>query len=400
MADVAGDAEFDGSAAMLSQDLLADLFDLAEPQPKYRRLLEECPVLRPADGMVVVSSRSAADSVLRQSTDYRAGGIVNLGNTRPLIPLSIDPPDHRTYRKILDPLFTPKKMEAMEADITARVNRFIDAFVDRGACHFTDELAVPFPSSVFLGLMGLPWEELPTFLRLKDGILRPGGDSDDAEERMRIQNETGQEIYAYFNAILDERAGQPRDDILTELLNAEVDGDRLTREEVLDICFLFLIAGLDTVTDSLTCFYAFLAQHPTHRARMSEDPQVIPKAVEELLRWETPVTSVFRGALADGDLEGCPYKAGDIMSVSLGAANLDPAVIEDPFEVDFDRATNPHIAFGGGIHRCLGSHLARRELRVTLREWHRRIPDYELAPGIELRFPMGLRSVENLQLVW
>jgi cytochrome P450 len=397
---MAVDSEFEGSAAMRSQEILADLFDLAEPQPKYRRLLEECPVLRAADGMVVVSSRAAVDSVLRQSDSFQSSGIVNLGNVRPLIPLSIDPPDHRKYRKILDPLFTPKKMEAMEEDITTRVNRFIDVFADRGECHFTDEFAVPFPSSVFLGLMGLPWEELPTFLRLKDGILRPGGGTEDVDERMRIQNDTGQKIYAYFNAILDERDKQPRDDILTQLLQAEMDGDRLTREEVLDICFLFLIAGLDTVTDSLTCFYAFLAQHPEHRRRIGQDPSLIPNAVEELLRWETPVTSVFRGAIAEGDLEGCPYKAGDVMSVSLGAANLDPAVIQDPFDVDFERATNPHIAFGGGVHRCLGSHLARRELRITLREWHRRIPDYELAPGLELQYPMGLRSVENLQLVW
>jgi cytochrome P450 len=163
---------------------------------------------------------------------------------------------------------------------------------------------------------------------------------------------------------------------------------------------LFLIAGLDTVTDSLTCFYAFLARNAEYRRRIAQDASIIPRAVEELLRWETPVAGALRVATTDGEVIGCPVKAGDMVSVMLGAANVDPAEFEDAFEVNFDRETNRHIAFGGGVHRCLGSHLARRELRVTLREWHRRIPEYQLKPGIELHYPAGLRSVENLELVW
>jgi cytochrome P450 len=381
-------------------DSLEDLFDLAVPQPKYRAILEQDAAIRPVDGFVLAASRAAVDSVLRSPETFTSRGVVWLGNVRPLIPLSVDPPDHSKYRKILDPLFAPKRMDAIEDDVSERVNRFIDEFVDRGECNFSEELAIPFPSSVFLGLMGLPWDELDTFLRLKDGILRPGGGFAEPEERDRIQKATGQEIYAYFDAILDERAGAPRDDILTLFLNAQVEGERLSREEILDICFLFLIAGLDTVTDSLTCFYAFLAQHPDFRRRIVEDPEVIPRAVEELLRWESPVPGSPRQATVDTDIMGCPVKAGDIVQVSYGAANVDPAEFADAEVVDFDRAVNRHIAFGAGVHRCLGSHLARRELRVALREWHRRIPEYELKPGVELRYPMGLRSVENLQLIW
>ena len=381
-------------------DAVADLFDLAVPQPKYQALLAQAPAIRPMDGFVLASSRQVVDEVLRNPATYTSRNVVWLGNVRPLIPLSVDPPEHVKYRKLLDPLFAPRKMDAIEADIAARVHHFMDAFADRGSCHFTDELAVPFPSAVFLGLMGLPWEELDTFLRLKNGILRPGGPTSDVEERKRIQDETGQEIYRYFDAILDERQKEPREDILTLFLQAEVDGERLTREEILDICFLFLIAGLDTVTDSLTCFFAYLAQHPEHRRRIAEDPAVIPRAVEELLRWESPVPGVPRMATTDTELGGCPVKKGDMVNVSIGAANVDTAEFPDAFTVDFDREVNRHIAFGGGVHRCLGSHLARRELRVTLREWHRRIPEYELKPGIELHYPMGLRSVENLELVW
>jgi len=384
---------FDASAAF-------DFFDLAEPQPKYRALLEGGGIVFPAEGMVVVGSREAADHALHASEIFSAEGVVNLGNVRPLIPLGVDPPRHSKYRKILDLLFAPKRMDALEADVTARVNWFIDAFVERGECHFTNELAVPFPSSVFLGLMGLPWEELDTFLRLKDGIMRPGGATTDAEDPARIRHETGQEIYRYFDAILDERAADPRDDILTHFLTAEIDGEKLTREEILDICFLFLIAGLDTVTDTLTCSFAFLAQHPDHRRQVAEDPSSIPAAIEELLRWETPVPNVIRVAKTDTELGGCPVKAGSFVMVNLGAANLDTGDMVDAFDVRFDRTENRHIAFGGGVHRCLGSHLARRELRIAMHEWHRRIPDYELQPGLELEYPVGLRSVENLQLRW
>jgi cytochrome P450 len=390
----------DAEAFTGKEDWLTGLFDLAEPHPKYEAMLAAGEVLAPADGMVLVAGRAAVDETLRNHQLFSAEGLVNLGNVRPLIPLGVDPPRHTRYRRLLDQLFSPKRMDALEEDVADRVNRFIDSFIGRGGCHFTRDLAVPLPSSVFLGLMGLPWEELGTLLRLKDGILRPGAGAADGEERIRIQHETGQEIYAYFDAVLDERSPAPRDDILSHLLVAEVDGVRLTREEVLDICFLFLIAGLDTVTDSLTCSFAFLARHTDHRRMLASDPSLIPAAVEELLRWETPVPNVFRVAVADTELRGCPVKAGTVVAVSLGAANLDAQTAEAPHDVQFDREANRHLAFGGGVHRCLGSHLARRELRVTMREWHRRIPEYGLKPGLELHYPTGLRSVENLELVW
>ena len=383
-----------------NEEGMDDLFDLAEPQPKYRALIEIGGVVEPTEGFTVVASRAAVNEVLGDPGTFTSRDIVQLGNVRPLIPLSVDPPEHKKYRRILDPLFAPKKMDAIEDDVASRVNHFIDGFVDRGSCHFTEELAVPFPSAVFLGLMGLPWEELDTLLRLKDGIMRPGGGGLGADEQVRIRDETGAEIYAYFDAILDERQRHPEQDILTGFLGAEVDGEQLTREEILDICFLFLIAGLDTVTDSLTCFFAYLGRHPEHRRQIVEDPSVIPRAVEELLRWETPVAGTARLATGDSVVTGCPINAGSLVFVSIGAANVDPAEFEDSFAVRFDREVNRHLAFGGGVHRCLGSHLARRELRVALREWHRRIPEYEVKPGLELEYPPGLRMVQNLELVW
>jgi cytochrome P450 len=386
-------------ATVENYDVLADLYDLAAPQPKYRALIDRAGAHCPTPGVAVLVSRHAVETALRDPATFTSEGFLDLGNTRPLIPLSVDPPKHVKYRKIMDPLFAPRRMDEAEADITERFNHFVDGFIDRGGCHFTDELATPFPSAIFLGLMGLPWDELDTLLRLKDGIMRPEpGAAPDVQAGIR--RATGAEIYAYFDEILDERAQDPRDDILTRFLNAEIDGDRLTRDEILDICFLFLIAGLDTVTDSLTCMFAFLAQHPEHRAQIVAEPSIIPAAVEELLRWETPVTQVPRMATADTEVSGCPITKGTFVSVMIGAANVDPAELDDGDQVRFDRDVNRHLAFGGGVHRCLGSHLARRELRVALQEWHRRIPEYELKPGIDLRYPPGLRSVENLELVW
>lgn len=398
----------DSSGAGYLEVGMEALTNLAVPQPQWRAVIEhQGGVLQPMEGTTVTFSRELVEHVLRHHELFSSNGGLDLGNVRPLIPLNVDPPDHSKYRKILDPLFTPKRMDAQEAAITSRVNHFIDTFIDRGECNFSEEFAELFPSAVFLGLMGLPWSELDTMLRLRDGILRPdridpmAGFEMDA--RRAVMRATGQDIYDYFNAILDEREREPADDILTHFTTAEIDGDRLTREDILDICFLFLIAGLDTVSDSLTCFYAFLAQHPEHRRQLVEHPEVIPNAVEELLRWESPVPGgVPRIATRDCVLpNGTEVKAGEAVMVSYGGANIDPTEFPDGFDVRFDRDVNRHLAFGGGVHRCLGSHLARRELRITLREWHRRIPEYRIKPGHEeLEYAAGLRHVKDLTLVW
>ncbi len=392
----AGEETVDGSLLILANEALSDS---ADPQPRYQ-LLVEAGVVEAMPGVYMVASREAVEATLKNSEVFSSEGFLELGNVRPLIPLSVDPPRHLKYRKILDPIFAPKQMDAIEGDVTERVNHFIDMFIDRGECHFTHEFAEPFPSSVFLGLMGLPWEELGTFQRLRDGILRPGTIDMEPEERLQIQRDIGQELYAYFDNILDERLEEPRDDILTRFNTAEIDGERLTRDEILDICYLFFIAGLDTVTDSLSCFFAFLAEHPGHRRQLVDNPEIIPSAVEELLRWETPVPNVPRQAKSACPVAGHSIPEGGFVLVNVGAANVDPAEYPDAMDVRFDRAVNRHLTFGGGVHRCLGSHLARRELRVTLREWHRRIPDYGLKPGLELRYAPGLRLVENLELVW
>jgi cytochrome P450 len=214
------------------------------------------------------------------------------------------------------------------------------------------------------------------------------------------QKRTAEAIYAYFDEVLDERELERRDDLLSRFLDASVDGQRLTREDILDICFLFLIAGLDTVTASLDCLFAYLAEHPDQRRQLVDDPSLVPAAIEELLRWETPVMGVVRVALEDTEVSGCPVHEGDMVMVMLASVNTDEAELPDADVVRFDREANRHLAFGGGVHRCLGSHLARLELRVALREWHRRIPEYAVAEGHTLAYTSGIRSIDHFPMTF
>jgi len=371
------------------------------PQPVYRDMRAAMRVV-PMDGSVVLGGRAEIDEALQNAEVFSSNmSAVDLQNIRPLIPLQIDPPHHKKYRKVLDPLFAPRKMTELEAPVTELVNDLIDQFGDRTDINFANDFSTRFPTHVFLTLLGLPLDDLPTFLAMKDGIIRPNhvvGTPFGTHKAVAHQKATADSIYRYFDSVLDEREREPRDDLLSEFLVTEVDGTPLTRHEILDICFLFLIAGLDTVTATLDCMFAFLAGHPDHRRQLVDDPGVIPAAVEELLRWETPVMGIVRAAVADAEIGGCPIAKGDHVIALIGSANTDDAFFEDADEVRFDRESNRHIAFGGGIHRCLGSHLARLELRIALREWHRRIPDYSVAEGVELEYTAGIRSIEDFPM--
>ena len=376
-------------------------FDLdpADPQSIYNMLREHSPVLRTEQGGTMIARHEDVEFALRHAELFSSDmDAISIGNVRPLIPLQINPPEHVKYRRLLDPLFAPKQVALLENDVRKLSNQLIDDFIDTGECEFNGAFAIPLPCTVFLRLLGLPLEDLDLFLQFKNNIIRP--ETRDQEEYEKIQAETGQQIYAYFDKVLDERERQPRDDMLTGFLEADVDGNRLTREDILDICYLFLLAGLDTVTASVGCMVSYLAQHPEQRQRLVDDPSQIPGAVEELLRWETPVPGVPRVVAEDVELGGEHLEPGERVTVLLGSANIDEHGFPEPENVDFERPANRHLAFGGGVHRCLGSHLARLELRVALEQLHERIPDYSIKPGEEPQYTMGIRAVEHLPLVF
>jgi cytochrome P450 len=377
----------------------------ANPHPMLAELRAQGPVVELMPGFVQAVGRGPSETVLRNHEVFSSVTPTPIGGAhRPLIPIQLDPPQHKGYRKVLDPIFAPRVINPMVDPITDLINEHIDGLIERGECIFDHEVAVPFPSQVFLTVAGLPLSDLSFLLKLKDGILRPGYVEglalDDVEGRSKINAATVEQIYEYFQTAIDDRRANPRDDMMTLFTTTEVDGEKLSDSDILDTCFLFLIAGLDTVTDSLTLMFVHLAQHPEVRRQIVENPDLIPNAVEELLRYETPVGGVFRMANQDTEIDGVAIAAGTMVGVSLASANTDPQFMADAGVVRFDRDANAHFAFGGGVHRCLGSHLARRELQIVLREWHRRIPDYEIKPGTELIWPPGLRSVENIHLTW
>jgi cytochrome P450 len=399
-----GDGEERGMSSYEATTPSAGFADTAaDPQPAYRAMREAAAVLPFEGNMVIVCRRGEIEEAFRHPDLFSSNmSAVDLQNVRPMIPLQIDPPDHKKFRKILDPLFAPRRMAELEEPLTRLVNDLMDRFEGRDEIDFAAEFSIPFPSQVFLTLLGLPLDETPRFLAMKDGIIRPEhvtGSVRGSEVAVAHQRASANSIYAYFDDVLDQRQIEGQDDILTTFLHTEVDGHSLTREDILDICFLFLIAGLDTVTASLDCFFAYLARHPEQRRQLAEDPSIIPAAVEELLRWESPVTTVARVAVEDTELGGCPIKAGQHVNVLIGSANTDDAEFGDGDEVRFDRDPNRHLAFGGGIHRCLGSHLARHELRVALREWHRRFPDYSIKPGHALSYTPGVRSIDHFPMI-
>jgi len=374
------------------------------PQEIYAEQLRSCPVQHDPDG-VMISRMADVLQINRHPDILGAGGATaphgTMGAERPLIPLDLDGPVHLQYRRMLDPVFAPKRIAALEPAIRALTDSLIDGFVDRGHAEFFGEFCTPLPSNIFVNMMGVPAEHIPRFLAFKDDVIRPQGQT--MEEVFEFAREAGRKTYAYFDELLDERdaAGEIREDLIGYLMAAEVDGHRLSRLELLDICYLLMIAGLDTVTSSFSCIIAWLAQHPAERAWILEDPARWPEAIEELMRYESPVFHGTRLATAEVEIGGNPYPAGTGFKISWAAANLDPEAFPDPLTVDLQRNPNKHIGFASGFHRCLGSHLARLELRVALEQLHRRIPDYRVAAGQDIVYSaVGVRLAGYLPLEW
>jgi cytochrome P450 len=401
---VGGDADriIDTQAAETMGADLAAALAVAEPQAVYSAITAS-PMLSLPGGMFVVGAASSVDALTRNHHVRGSGAIGNTGGAeRPLIPLDIDRPEHTKYRKLLDPIFAAKAIAHLESDVRELADELIDTFIERGRADIYDEFCAILPSTIFLRLMGIPASDLDYFLDFKNDLLRdfPGETARAREERMKA---AGKRCYSYFDAVLDDREakGIAGEDLLGRFLCAEVDGHRLTRENILDICYLLMIAGLDTVAASLSCIIAWLARHPEERRRVVADPAMWPDAIEELMRWETPVPGGTRTPTEEMQIGGETVPAGTHVSVLWAAANLDPEKFNDPLTVDLTRRPNAHYSFAAGFHRCLGSHLARMELRAALDQFHKRIPEYRLLDGIELTYEaIPVRLARPLPLMW
>jgi cytochrome P450 len=398
---MAGDA-----VGPVADGLRFDTLPMAEDRTvAYAMIRARGAVARGRRGGYILTSSQHAGYALKHPELFSSKQAFDLvGSPLPMVPIAFDPPEHSRYRRILQPFFSPRGTAAWQPQVRELVSRLIDGFTRRGECDVVAELAVPLPAEVFLTLFGLPLADRDRLIAWKEGLLASpvlvGTEPQPRPTEQAIQ--AGTELFEYLVNHIDERrrAGAVTDDLLGQLL-ADTSQERLTDEELLGLSFLFVLAGLDTVTSALSTAFATLAAQPELRRRWAADPAVIPNAVEELLRTDGPVVFVPRIAVQDVEVAGQTIPAGASVQVALAVANRDPAEHDDPDQVDFARQER-HLAFGGGPHRCLGSHLARMEMREVLAEWHRRIPEYQLAPGYRPRvpWPTGLVGLDSLPLVF
>lgn len=317
-----------------------------------------------------------------------------------MIPIMLDPPEHTKWRKALGSYFTPKRAEEMRPRITAVANELIDSFIEAGECDFVRDFSTRFPTTIFLEFMGLPPEELDKFLAWNSRAMR-GAQPDTPAAGDQIAAVL--EVVEYLWTVVQERRENPDlagDDLISRSREWLIDGEPPNDQDLLMCCLVIYMAGLDTVNAMLSYFFFHLATHPENRDRIVADPAVIPHAIEELMRAHG-IIKVGREVMIDHEVAGCPVRAGTVVMLPTMAAGRDPEVYPDAAEVRFDREAIRHNAFGGGPHRCLGSHLARVELAVALQEWHRRIPDYKVADLSKVTERSGQASgIDTLPLAW
>lgn len=309
-----------------------------------------------------------------------------------LIPQELDPPIHRKFRNVLDPYLSPKAVLKLEKDIRGLANDLIDKFIDRGECEFTNEFARPLPVTVFLRFMGLPLEMTDTFVKWVVSLIAFA----DRDKAVQIMGE----IEEYLTGVIEEKRQKPDDGAISHIVHGRIDGEPLKERDIYGFVFFLFIAGIDTVYAALNNTWVWLARNPDRRHEMIADPGNIDNQAEELLRI-FGVTFSGRKVTKDFEFAGLQLKKGDNLMSLLPACNYDPDVFPNPREVRFDRPRTPILTFTGGVHACMGAHLARLEFKIALQEWLRRIPDFELKPGTEIVYPpSGVIGPAAVPLVW
>jgi camphor 5-monooxygenase len=309
------------------------------------------------------------------------------------IPANSDPPEHASYRMLFNSSFSPKSIRGLEDRIRGLAIKLIESFRKDGRCNFTTVYAEVFPIQIFLSMMELPNEDAPMLLRCAHKMF--GATATETSVADSIQT-----LSNYLRPWVELRLGKGGNDLHSRLINGRINGRSLTTQEAAQVSLTALLGGLDTVSVSLGFFMLFLARNPSYRSELTANESTIPAAVEELFR-RFPIAIMAREVKSDIDYDGVEMKQGEMVLWPAPLANLDDRVNERPMDIDFHRTFSEYVTFGAGAHKCVGQHLARTEMRITIEEWLKRIPEFAIEPGYEITCSGGCAaSVASLPLVW
>ena len=367
--------------------------EMADPFPLLAEGRSKCPVTHSDlhDGYWVLFTYEDVGHVARNPLTFCSSlglGIPDHGFPLRLPPIETDPPHHIQYRGPLLELFSPGAVARLEPQIRAIVTDLIDSFIDRGEADLATELTIPLPNIVIPRLFNLPAEDGAKFHDWAERLLGVTSDFDAALE-----------MFAYFVGVFEDRVATPRDpesDFPSMILEIKIDDAPITVDQAAGMMCALVSAGVDTTANAGAHIFDLMSKDPTLRDQLIADPGLIPQAIEEFVRYITPVATEARVTTTEAQIRETKIAAGDRITVNWIAANHDPAEFDHPDSINFQRSPNRHYGFGAGPHRCLGAHLARLELRVLLEEVLRRIPDFKVdESGVE-RFSGVTRGIGHL----
>lgn len=371
----------------------------ADRRVGWASLRDTAPVVKVGDLYWITRRDDVVKALKSPETFSSEKAFDQLGSPLPLVPIAFDPPEHTRFRKILQPFFSPRALGEILPALQAQAVGLIDSIVGRDECDAVAEVAIPYPSQVFLTFFGLPLEDSEQLIAWKDTVISfAGGDNlDDVDIQPAI------DLMVYLDNTIRARRQNPGNDLLSNLLKGDssVDLEPLDDGEALGLGFLFVLAGLDTVTATLGFALLELARNPELRASLAADPGLIPEFVEEIVRLEPPAPVVPRTTTREVEVAGVTLPKGTSVHLCLGAINRETGgSCPVPDEVLMDGKPHKHWGFGGGPHRCLGSHLARMELKLVIGEWLKRIPEFSLAPDADtdIPWPANVHGLKSLKL--
>jgi cholest-4-en-3-one 26-monooxygenase len=370
-------------------DLLAATWGRGEPHDQFDRLRREAPVFwhpEPDDtGFWAVTKHADVVAVSRDSATYSSelgGAFIPTQDEEALLSLRLtilmmDPPKHHRYRRLVSRGFTPRMISALVEEIDRRAARVIDEVCEKGEVEFVEEIAAQVPVQMICEMIGLEKEQWPRMFELSNQLI---GSRDDPDYQGEDPMMASMEVYALCDAVAADRRANPRDDLMTALVEAEVDGERLSDAELNLFFITLIVAGNETTRNLINHSMVALIDHPDQAQRLRVDPSLWDTAVDEMLRWGSSIHNFRRTATRDTELRGVPIKEGDKVVIYYASANRDEDVFPDPHTFDVGRTANEHVTFGGGgEHFCLGASLARAEIKATMRQLVTRLPDMELA---------------------